>query len=40
MSWILPPGVSTFAAEIDFLYYVILVITGVAFVVVEGGLIV
>ena len=39
MSWILPPGVSTFAAEIDFLYYVILVITGVAFVVVEVGLI-
>ena len=40
MSWILPPGVSTFASDIDFLYYLILVITGIAFVVVEVGLIV
>ncbi len=39
MSWILPPSASTFAGDIDFLYYVILVITGIAFVVVEGGLI-
>ncbi len=38
MNWLLPPGNSTFAADIDFLYYMILVITGVAFVVVEGGL--
>ena len=40
MSWILPSGASTFAGEIDFLYYLILVITGIAFVVVEVGLIV
>ena len=39
MSWILPRGVSTFAGEMDFLYYMILVITGIAFVVVEVGLI-
>lgn len=39
MSWILPPSASTFAAQIDFIYYVILVITGIAFVVVEVGLI-
>ena len=40
MSWILPSGASTFAGEIDFLYYLILVITGIAFVIVEVGLIV
>lgn len=40
MGWILPEGFSTFAGEIDFLYYVILVITGIAFVVVEAGLVV
>ena len=40
MSWILPSGASTFAGDIDFLYYLILVITGIAFVVVEVGLIV
>ena len=39
MSWLLPPGNSTFAGDIDFLYYVILVITGIAFFVVEGGLV-
>ncbi len=39
MSWVLPPGASTFAGDIDFLYYLILVITGIAFVVVEVGLI-
>ena len=38
MDWILPPGASTFATEIDRIYYIILVITGVAFVVVEAGL--
>ena len=38
MSWFLPPGTSTFAGDIDFLYYMILVITGIAFFVVEGGL--
>ncbi len=39
MGWILPPGASTFASEIDFIYYLILVITGIAFVIVEVGLI-
>jgi cytochrome c oxidase subunit II len=39
MGWILPEGVSTFAAEIDFIYYVILWITGIAFVIVEVGLV-
>ena len=39
MSWILPPGASTFASDVDFLYYFILVITGIAFVVVEVGVI-
>jgi cytochrome c oxidase subunit 2 len=38
MSWLLPPGNSTFAGDIDFIYYVILVITGIAFVIVELGL--
>ena len=38
MGWFLPPGSSTFAPEIDFLYYLILVITGIAFVIVEVGL--
>lgn len=38
MNWLLPPGASTFAADIDRLYYLILVITGIAFVVVEAGL--
>lgn len=39
MGWILPPGASTFASDIDFIYYLILVITGIAFVIVEVGLI-
>jgi cytochrome c oxidase subunit 2 len=39
MGWILPEGASTFAADIDFLYYLILVLTGIAFVVVEVGLV-
>lgn len=39
MGWLLPPSASTFAADIDFLYYVILVITGIAFVIVEAGLV-
>lgn len=38
MNWLLPPGASTFAADVDRLYYLILVITGIAFVVVEAGL--
>lgn len=40
LSWLLPHGASTFAGRIDFLYYVILVITGIAFVVVEAGLVI
>lgn len=39
MSWILPPSASTYAGDVDFLYYLILVITGIAFVVVEAGII-
>ena len=39
-TWFLPHnGASTFAPQIDFLYDVILVITGIAFVLVESGLI-
>ncbi|MFN2399951.1 MAG: cytochrome c oxidase subunit II [Gemmatimonadaceae bacterium] len=38
MSWILPHGASTFAGEIDWLYYLILIITGVAFVIVQLAL--
>ena len=39
MNWILPHGNSTFAPEIDWLYYLILIITGVAFVLVEAALV-
>ncbi len=39
MSWFLPPGVSTYAADIDRLYYIILVITGVVFILTEALLI-
>jgi cytochrome c oxidase subunit II len=35
MSWLLPHGASTFVGEIDWLYYLILWITGIAFVLVE-----
>jgi cytochrome c oxidase subunit II len=35
LDWLLPPGASTFVGEIDWLYNTILVITGVAFVLVE-----
>src|SRR5687768_8921635 len=38
MNWMLPPSASTYAGEIDGLYYMILVITGIAFVIVEVGL--
>jgi cytochrome c oxidase subunit 2 len=37
MSWWLPPAASTFAGDIDFMFTVILVITGIALVVVEVG---
>jgi cytochrome c oxidase subunit 2 len=40
MNWILPPGLSTYASQIDALYYMILVITGIAFVVTEVALVV
>ena len=39
MGWILPAGASSYSGEIDWLYYLILVITGIAFVVVEAALI-
>jgi cytochrome c oxidase subunit 2 len=39
MSWLLPPGASTFVGEIDWLYYLILGITGTAFILVEVALI-
>jgi cytochrome c oxidase subunit 2 len=39
MDWLLPPAASTFATDIDRIYYIILVITGIAFVVVEAALI-
>jgi cytochrome c oxidase subunit II len=39
MDWLLPPGASTFAQDIDWIYYLILIVTGVAFVIVEVGLI-
>lgn len=38
MGWIIPGNASTFVSEVDFLYYLVLVITGIAFVVVEAGL--
>ncbi len=40
MNWILPPGTSTFVSPVDGLYYMILVITGIAFVVTEVALVV
>ncbi|MGH7718074.1 MAG: cytochrome c oxidase subunit II [Gemmatimonadaceae bacterium] len=39
MGWIMPDGASTYAGDIDWLYYMILVITGLAFVIVEVALI-
>ena len=39
MHWWLPPQGSTFAGEIDGLFTAILIITGIAFVVVEVGII-
>jgi len=38
-SWLLPESVSTFGADIDRLYMVILWITGVTFVVTEAMLV-
>jgi cytochrome c oxidase subunit II len=39
MNWLLDPSFSTYGADIDRLYYIILVITGIVFVVTEGLLI-
>jgi cytochrome c oxidase subunit 2 len=39
MSWLLPHGSSTFVRDIDPIYYMILIVTGVAFVLVEAALI-
>ena len=39
MPWSLPPAASTFASDIDFLFNLIAVITGIAFVIVEVGLV-
>lgn len=39
LSWMLPPGASTFVADTDPLYYAILWVTGIAFVLVEVALI-
>ncbi len=38
MSWWLPPQASSFAGSIDGLFIAVLIITGLAFVIVEGGL--
>jgi cytochrome c oxidase subunit II len=39
VSWLLPPGASTFVDEIDWLYNTILVITGLAFILVQATLV-
>lgn len=39
MNWLLDPSFSTYGADIDRLYYIILVITGLVFVLTEGLLI-
>jgi cytochrome c oxidase subunit 2 len=39
MSWLLPPSASSYAGDIDWLYYLILIITGLAFLIVEVGLV-
>jgi len=40
LSWMLPPGASTFTGDIDWIYYLILWVTGIAFVLVEAALLV
>ena len=37
MSWLLPPSASSYAGDIDWLYYLILIITGLAFRHCRGG---
>ena len=39
LSWLLPPGASTFVGEIDWLYNTILVICGIAFILTEAALV-
>ena len=39
MNWFLPPSFSTFGPDIDRLYYITLVITGVVFVITEVALV-
>ena len=39
MSWLLPPSASSYAGDIDWLYYLILIITALAFVIVEVALV-
>ena len=39
LDWLLPEGASTFVGEIDWMYNTILVITGIAFVLVEAVLV-
>src|SRR5919197_435186 len=39
MHWGFPPAASTFAGPIDGLFFAILIITGIAFVIVEVGLV-
>src|SRR3972149_6661328 len=40
MGWWLPENISTFGEEIDFLFTVILILTGITFFLVEGVLLV
>jgi cytochrome c oxidase subunit II len=39
LSWLVSPGSSTYAGNIDWLYNLILIVTGVAFVLVEAALV-
>jgi cytochrome c oxidase subunit II len=39
LSWLISPGSSTYAGDIDWLYNLILLVTGIAFVLVEAALI-
>jgi cytochrome c oxidase subunit II len=39
MNWLLDPSFSTFGPDVDRLYYIILIITGIIFVVTEAALI-
>lgn len=39
MPWSLPPAAASYAGNIDFMFWLIMAITGIAFVVVEAGLV-